>query len=316
MSKISLSSYTITLREDGLVEPINLHSMDESNMFEKIINNFFDYHKERFTNDEANEKVFKTTIIDKIDNKDSEKEYYYTYAKVESGEYGVSSDIIDPITSGVVYTIKSGEAPVLPFSVLVIRPRIPTTRAFIIVQNISNYGIKTVLEKYLKQYFSKYHSQYKIHIAPLAPKEYVKTLFEKYDINKIRFISYNVPEDDRNKMSINNGITCRYEEKVFHGVSLKETARLRLLSLKNYGKRVSDFGEIQGFDKDYDDIKIEFNVGKSKKTIALKNIDNLMFTDDISEKVELVNGHPTPDSLLLAMIETAEYLLRDWEQIK
>jgi len=316
MSKISLSSYSLTLREKGVVEPIDLHSMDEKNMFEQIIHNFFDLHKERFTNDERNEKVFKTTILNSIDCMEVDSEYYYTFAKVESGEYGVSTDIIDPITSDIVYTVKPGEAPVLPFSVLVIRPRIHTTRSFIIVQNISNYGIKTALEKYLKEYFAQLYPQYSIHITPLAPKKYVQALFEKYEINKIRFISYNVPEDDRNKMSIDNGIKSRYKEKVFHGVSLVEATKQRLLSLINPGKRVADFGEIEGLDKNYDDIKIEFNVGTSKKTIAMKNIDNLMFTDDITEKVKIINGHPTPDSLLLAMIDTAEYLLRDWDQIK
>jgi len=316
MSKISLSTYSLSLREEGIVEPIDLHCMNDGNNFENIIMNFFDEYKERFANDETNEKVFKTSIIDKMIDKSIKSEYYYVYAKVESGEYGVSSDIVDPTTSEVVYTIKPGEAPVLPFSVLIIRPRINTSRAYIIVQNISNLGIKTALEKYLKAYIAKKLLKYSINIAPLAPRKYVQTLFENYAINKIRFISYNVPEDDRDKMNINNGITSRYKEQIFHGVFLLASTKEKFLNLINPGKRVSDFGEIEGFAKNYDDIKIEFNVGTSKKTIDMKNIDNLMFTEDITERVDKVNGHPTNESILREMIATAEYILKDLEQIK
>ena len=48
---------------------------------------------------------------------------------------------------------------------------------------------------------------------------------------------------------------------------------------------------------DYDELKMDFKLGKTSKTISLKNIDNLQMTEDVTDEVTLEGGHPTFDTL-------------------
>lgn len=45
------------------------------------------------------------------------------------------------------------------------------------------------------------------------------------------------------------------------------------------------------------------------KTLSLKNIDNLVISEDITEDIILENGHPAFESLVTKLSEIGEYYL-------
>ena len=60
---------------------------------------------------------------------------------------------------------------------------------------------------------------------------------------------------------------------------------------------------------EYVDLKLEFATGRTSKTISLRNVDKLIVTEDITDVVEIVGGHPEFTSLCGAMKETGEFYL-------
>src|SRR3712207_6903077 len=51
-------------------------------------------------------------------------------------------------------------------------------------------------------------------------------------------------------------------------------------------------------DFEYDNIKLDFKLGRKNKTINLSNIDKVIVNEDITDLVKLIDGHPTEESIL------------------
>lgn len=66
---------------------------------------------------------------------------------------------------------------------------------------------------------------------------------------------------------------------------------------------------IQIEDFDYDILKFVFRLGNTEKTINLNNLDKIVITEDITEKVQTVQGQPVFDSLKPIMIDTGKSYL-------
>ena len=123
-----------------------------------------------------------------------------------------------------------------------------------------------------------------------------------------RLLGWASPHDISNQIGINNGVEESYEEYTINkpsgfiknkGDKIRECIR---------GQRtVSNIVRIGDFE--YDNIKLEFKLGKRYKTINLRNIDNLSLSEDITDEVDLIGGHPTFDSIKPILLETAaDYL--------
>ena len=66
--------------------------------------------------------------------------------------------------------------------------------------------------------------------------------------------------------------------------------------------------EIEGYK--YDDLKLEFSLGKITKTFDLGNLNSAIISEDITSKVNIIGGHPEFDNLKQVMKNTArEYLI-------
>lgn len=65
--------------------------------------------------------------------------------------------------------------------------------------------------------------------------------------------------------------------------------------------------QIDGFK--IDDLKFEFKNGRRIKTISLRNLDNVVLSEDVTDELVIENGHPTFESLSVSMKNTGEYYL-------
>lgn len=69
----------------------------------------------------------------------------------------------------------------------------------------------------------------------------------------------------------------------------------------NGQRAASDIVQID--DYDYDNLKFVFKLGNTEKTINLDNVDRIVITEDISDRVTMLDGLPTFDTLKPVMIE-------------
>ena len=69
----------------------------------------------------------------------------------------------------------------------------------------------------------------------------------------------------------------------------------------NGQRAATDIVQIDGYN--YDNLKFVFKLGNIEKTVNLDNVEKIVITEDISDRVAIINGLPTFDTLKPVMIE-------------
>ena len=78
-------------------------------------------------------------------------------------------------------------------------------------------------------------------------------------------------------------------------------------------RSATDIIQIDGFE--YDNLKFVFKLGGVEKTINLDNVEKIVITEDITDRVVLEEGHPQFEPLKNIMIEIGRQYLAGIGQI-
>lgn len=229
------------------------------------------------------------------------------YAKVFSGVYGSSSDIIDADTKKVVFNKSSTDIDTRPFYVFVIVPRdsdtVKVQKGMLIFQNIGQFGIKTVTTDYMKAYFS---SKFGITLKcrTIAPDLFIKKVIRRDNIKKLIMVK-NMKSSDRA-----DNIVLGYGKEVrqIADLNLSESLGDKILDKIRWvaGSRYNLF-EFE--DKEYDTLKVVVDIGGRNRTIDLHNLENLSIIEAIPDEIRMADGHPKKELLIEYFKKVAaEYL--------
>ena len=311
MSKIGLSVYGFSLiKLESKKRDIELELHDiEGKLFIDIIKDFVEKNSEKYTEDRKLEKVFKCDGILEGEVQEGDKGLFnYICGIVKTGEYGAVSEIVDIETGATEYNKKMNDADVLPFYYLIAVPKNHTTKGILILQSSGRNGIKTIFEKKLQQYMKESSENIRIAIRTVVPIQYINRYMDHGSLQKIRMIRYGIPHDLSERVGINNGVETTYEERIIHrpvGFMTRKGQKIR--ECLNGQRLCNTIIEIDDFN--YDELKLEFKLGKNKKTISLDNIESLNINEDITKHVKQENGHPTQDSIIPILTDTAKSYL-------
>ena len=121
------------------------------------------------------------------------------YAKVFSGIYGSSSDIIDANSKQVKFTKSATDIDTRPFYVFVIVPKdsenVTVQKGMLIFQNVGQYGIKTITTEYMQMYFSS-NWGITLKCRTIAPNLFIKKVIRQDNIKKLVMVK-NLRSSDR-----------------------------------------------------------------------------------------------------------------------
>lgn len=179
-----------------------------------------------------------------------------------SGKYGVIEDLYNVSTGEFRERGKSkDDAGEKPFYFLLNAPE-EMYAGTLIIQTISNSGIKTVFERLLNEYLNS--SNYKITLNPLISKELLKKLQTSKSIYEIRFIKRNHPLDKTEFFDYN------YDEKNVTKMEVYRPKNKLFFNLKNefityISNTELNYYEIMG--EKCDKIQIILNEGGKKVTL-------------------------------------------------
>ncbi len=308
MKKIGLTVYGISVltNENQRKELHNVYG-------KSIIDIIKDYANAKINNylrDDQNEKLFTFDSINTeiVKNKNGQDSYELLYGRVKTGEYGIESELVD-INTGDTYNRTADQADIMPFGFCLAVPYGDIDNAVIVLQTIGIYGMKTILQEQLKDCIKEIDNDLRINIGVIVPRTYIDRFFQQGVLQAIRMIRYEIPEDDSNRIGINYGVKQTYEERIIRKpLGFMERNNRKLDEWKRGQRRYTDVVEIKDFK--YDDLKLDFKLGRTNKTISLKNVDNVAVTEDVTDLVDQVGGHPTFNSLKIVMKNTArEYLI-------
>ncbi|MFN6539342.1 MAG: hypothetical protein RM021_023730 [Nostoc sp. EkiNYC01] len=294
MSKFSLAPYTLRLKRKNSKSYLffgEVLGLDFLDIFYEYLSNILPISP---INNKTGE-VIKVTSI--------KKENRTIFGRLEAGQNGYGSKLLNTVTDTVSYERNTLDAELIPYYFLI---RLPSQadKGIIILQRFNNTGVKTLLFDNFIQYLkTKISDEYILDINPLVPKGLIKEYINGRFI-KLRLIKQGYPKDifDRHP----NGMP---DENEFDGqcelvLSAPKNGILphyiRSMISTNIDKflnsddlSVGSIIEVNNFD--YDNIKMQVRVGNSYKTIDISDMGKLRYYEDISGLDLDINGHPKFD---------------------
>lgn len=310
MASVGLSVYAISIQNKNDNENLILNNLQEGS-FINIFKSFIDDYNGEYINSESLEKVFKTeNYIEETYEEDNVHMFKYIIGKVKTGAYGYSAEIVNTSTGAVNYNRREDDAEVMPFFFCLCVPNINTTKALLILQTYGVFGIKTIFNNCLNEYIFRICESYKLNISSVTPTAYIQRFLENGILQKIRFLRYNIPHDRARQLGLNNGVEEAYEEYTIHKpLGFMQKNKMGITQFLSGQKSLNTVVEIKDFE--YDNIKLDFKLGRKNKTINLSNIDKVIVNEDITDLVTLIDGHPTEESILPVLLETGRDYLND-----
>lgn len=276
----------------------------------EILQRYIEENMSKRLRDSKKELVFQFDKIqvETVENNSRQVEYEVLFGRVKTGEYGIESELVN-VTTGDVYKRTQDQADMMPFGFCIALPKGEVSSSVIILQTTGVYGIKTSLQRQLQECIAKTNSRWNISFNPITPKAYIDRYFKNGILQKIRMIRYEIPEDISNRIGIDYGVRKTKEERIIHKPLGFVERNSRILREWILGQRShTNIIEIEGYK--YDDLKLEFSLGKITKTFNLGNLNSAIISEDITSKVNIIGGHPEFDNLKQVMKNTArEYLI-------
>jgi hypothetical protein len=214
---------------------------------------------------------------------------------IESGVYGIPSEIRDVQTDKTNYKKQKNDADVLPFYFLFYLPK-DTDEGLLILQRTGLFGIRSNFGNFLDKYFSKKYSNYFIEINTLVNEDVIKKIISNGNIQKLRCVKYSATSD-----SI-DGLDEGHEETAFNMEVVVSANKIplwhKVQSFFDSKSDVKKLIEIRDFKFDYDTVKIEVEVNGSTRTFDLGNLGRAKAYHDISDRIIMDSDqHPNFDSI-------------------
>ncbi len=270
-------------------------TVEFDNIFHLI--HVFCHRYEGFSDDEKRQKVFsinrRSLIFDDFPT------YSYCSFVVRSGGYGVEGDITDRITQRVTYRRSENEADVKEFRVVVYVPKdtgdVTVKKGILVFQSIASFGVKTITAAYLRAFFAE--GGLTFETRSVSVRAFIEKLIEQGRLHKITLINNYVSPNPADNMLISTG----REEKSYIQPTLKQEWLQRILSLFQAADETGVCEIPEG--EEFDDISIQFKLGKRLRTVRLKYLDKLSIVEDIPDEVF---AYREPSALIEYMVHTAD----------
>ncbi len=306
--KIGLDFYSLSMYDN--TGKIELHNILQGKGFLELLFEYIDIQKRKLTDDKDRESAFYFDEVIKEDvlADDGKKEYTVLCGKVKTGDYGIETELVD-VTDGSVYKRNANQADLLPFGFCIAIPEGQVNNGIIILQTIGGMGMKMALQRRLQECINSYNVGYNVLWGQILPKAYIDKFFKQGSLQKIRMIRYEIPEDISNRIGINYGVKQTREERIIcKPIGFMERKAKEIGEWAKGQRSCTKIIEIEDFE--YDDLKLEFQLGRTNKVISLKDTTGLRVSEDISDEVDIQGGNPIFDSLKEVMKESArEYLI-------
>lgn len=303
--KINLMVYGLSVI-DGKNNRVFLDNVYDNNSLIYCVKEYIDKYISEYITDSARLTLFQfeQVGIETIKNESGQEEFSVLYGRVKTGEYGIESELVDVDTKESTKRT-SKQADMMPFGFCIAIPAGKVNSGVLILQTMGVYGMKISLQRHLEKCINNLNMGFQLMLRAIAPKEYIEQYFKYGTLKKIRMIRYDIPQQDANRMGINYGVQQTKEERIIHRpIGFLERRRKDIQEWLNGQKSYNELIEIEGFE--YDDLKFEFSLGEGDKTLNLRDLDNMVVSEDITKQV---GGHPDYDRLKTIMRNTAKKYL-------
>lgn len=311
MASIGINIYSFHIHDtDG--KQLELKEVVENKSVIDIFKEFINTKIEYYEDNTSKEQIYKFVDYEIVQQKDAAGSRYlqYLYGRIKTGNYGFETEIIDKTTGDIAHRQTTYEAGVKPFDFVVALPEDSCDEKIIILQTVSQYGIKSLLTTELNKFIRKTYKLGYVYFGTIYPRQFVQKYIQDGILGKIRLIRDGIPEDMAVMYGINHGSRKAKKETIITSpIGFSREIIEKISSCIRGNISYSDIVEL-GDNDEYDDIKLEFKLAGRQKTISLKNLEKVVVSEDITAQVNAPKGNPLKESIQPIMIEYAtDYLI-------
>ena len=257
----------------------------------------FCQENEKYTDDSASMKMFS---IDQDSIRTIDQAAYKALVfTINSGNYGIESEITDRYTGNVNYVVTEDDANIKKFRCLVYIPKDvaghKVEKGILIFQTIASFGVKTLTCKQLKAFFRR--DDMTFETRSVSARSFFEQLIQKGLAHKITLIKNRVSPDSSDNMLITSG----REERSYYKPQLKENFVSRLLDFVE-DRQDDDLFEIN--DDAFEDVKVTFKIGNSYRTVSVSDLDRFSVVEEFPPYV-FEDGGFNDQKVVNHMIDTA-----------
>ena len=308
---IGIGIFSIQIFNNEMNGYYDLNNIIRNKSIIDILNDYIIERNEQPLKDDLNNK-----IIDKIEVKEKEEdddENIFVKGVATVGEFGYSSKYKNVITHEEKFERDKYDAELKEFYFGIKVPKNNIKRGIIVFQTISQHSIKNIFTNDFKSFIDKvYGEKYELIIGTLTTKEYLMNYLNNSRLVKVRYTKFYKPTDEVDKYNENfkteDQFDESYEIKAKKKCSL-ENAKKTLIKAIESNSDTSKIINLNSF-QEYDNCKVDIVNGKRIKVINLNKINEMNFTYDISDEIELNDkGNPTYDSISKIVDEYIEEFL-------
>jgi hypothetical protein len=217
---------------------------------------------------------------------------------IETGEYGIETELVNVDTEKMTYRRQTRDAEMRPFY---FRALLPTDRkeGIIILQRYKQFGIRGAITRDLNMFVEELFPNLRIELNPLIPETMLRGYLQAGVLKKIRFIKFELPSDIIDAYPEGHVEAGGYTELVVtagkrSGLPLID----RILQIVDGRMELEELAELQDYDFDYDSVKVELDLGGSRRTIDLSDLSKLKAFYDVDNQLEIgESGHPIYESI-------------------
>lgn len=260
--------------------------------------NYFLNDASKTKDDERSMKLF-SVLPETIKNYDSET-YRATSFAVNSGSYGLESEITDRTSGKIKYKRTRDDADIKQFYCLIYVPKdtdeVQVQKGIMLFQTLSTYGIKTITTQQMKDFFSEKNMT--LETRSVSVRMFMEKIIENGSLTKVTLVKNSVSPDLSDSMFISTG----REEKSYIKPKLHQKWVTKFLDFLD-GKNQDDIFEIN--DEKYQDIRITFSLYGKSRTVRANNIDRFSVVEEIPDSI-FNNGKYSKEHLTTHMISVAE----------
>lgn len=292
----SLATYTVRVRNVLTHSDETVDAFDDGNDLLQVISDYFNELKATATDNPEDRQVISLPKLD--------LEGRRVLGTIETGSYGLESNIYNVKKKSIVYKRSEDEADMLPFFFLFEIPE-GTDEAILILQRTGNYGIRKILHSVLAPRFQEHFPDLRLRIDPLVPAEQIKSLFKEGRVTQIRFVRYGLTSDLADYYEGGHKEKTGRMELVAYARRGDHFNLKGILSKALQGKFAAKLFSLEEIDFEYDTVKVGVaKKGRSLKQVDLGNLGRMRSYRDITENVKLKSGgHPEFQSIKSAAIE-------------
>jgi len=288
MTNISLSLYTLRLRETHSQEYLPIDNFDEEHDLYQIIGDYMTDRSQNYRNDEDNKHLFRISGLQKPGRSFK--------GTIETGDYGYETDIVNVDDFTLAYAKQTDDAEMFPFYFYLALPQ-GANLGILAMQRLGQRGVKTYFSFDLVSYFRHRFSQIMLDIEPLIPAQLIREYLQNGRATKIRFIRFGIHSDISDAVRKNHEPGEGLTEIVIRAKKDRQFPIRGLVEQILAGERdISTLANFRNFE--YKTVKVEIEISGVRRTIDLTHPGNLNAELDITNEVKLGDdGLPTFESL-------------------